>query len=387
MEAAFTALASTVGTGNIIGTGQAIAMGGPGAVFWMWVAAFLGGIVKCAEIWFGQRNGRGAVGTIRSALGKRFSAFYAFLAVLSVLFVGNMAQMNTLVISLGSIKSDDPAFRLTVSFFLLGLLAAALSHGVSTLGKICSYVVPGMTALYLAVSFIILFENREKVMPCFSLIVSSAMKPGAVLGAFGGMTARKAILWGFRRGVFSNEAGLGTAGTIHSLVHSERPERHARWGLWEVGVDTLLLCSISSLTLLCSGVAIPYGCLPGAELWFRVFSSSPAKISPALVLGLCLFFFGLSTVLGCYVPGSLCAMSIGIGEQFFCPLYLACAAFGCFLPTDRIWLMSDLINVLMAVPNLLSMISLAPFFAGGCEHSKNNPEKSGIALAHGQRMV
>lgn len=372
MEAASTALAATVGTGNIIGTGQAIAMGGPGAVFWMWVAALLGCAVKCAEIWFGQINGRGAVGTIRTALGKVFSSFYAFLAVLSVLFVGNMAQMNTLVISLGSIKSHDPAYRLTLSFFLLLLLAAVLTHGVSNLGKLCSYVVPVMTALYLTASAIILLENRGRLVPCLFQIISSATQPGAVLGAFGGMTTRHAVLWGFRRGVFSNEAGLGTAGTIHSLVHTDRPERHALWGIWEVGVDTLLLCSVSALTLLCSGAVIPYGSLPGAELWLPVFSC-PSHFSQAPVLGLCLFFFGLSTVLGCYVPGSLCAKGIGIGEECFRPIYLVCAAFGCFLPTERIWLMSDLINVLMAVPNLLSMILLAPSFAAGCEHSKNNP--------------
>ena len=170
---------------------------------------------------------------------------------------------------------------------------------------------------------------------------------------------------------------MGTAGTIHSLVRTESPRRHALWGIWEVGADTLLLCTVSALTLLCSGAVIPYGSLPGAELWLRVFSRS-FYLFKTPVISLCLCFFAISTVLGCYVPGSLCARSTGIGEESFRRIYLLCAALGCFLPTDQIWLASDLINVLMASPNLLSMILLAPSFAAGCEQSKNNPVKTGI---------
>ena len=378
LEAVSTTLAATVGTGNIIGTGQAIAMGGPGAVFWMWVAALLGCCVKCAEIWFGQWERRGAVGTIRSALGKQVSSFYASLAVLSTFFVGNMAQMNTVVSSLGLNQSSRPGARFVLSLLLLLFLAFAVYRGVSALGKLCSYVVPVMTAVYLATSALILFENRGCVLYSLRLIFSSALEPGAMLGACGGMNVRNAILWGFRRGVFSNEAGLGTAGTIHSLVDTDQPDRHALSGIWEVTVDTLLLCTVSALTLLCSGALIPYGSLPGGELWLRVFSRSSSFLALVPIFALCLIFFAISTVLGCYVSGTLCAGSIGIGEDSFRRLFLFCAAFGCFLPADLIWLASDLINVLMAAPNLLSMILLAPSFAAGCEQSKNNPEKTGI---------
>ncbi len=377
LEAVSTALAATVGTGNIIGTGQAIAMGGPGAVFWMWVAALLGCFVKCAEIWFGQRDGQGAIGTIRSSLGPRASSFYAFLAVLSTLFVGNMAQMNTVVTSLSINRSSSPGSFLGLSLLLLLFLAFALYRGLSALGKLCSCVVPLMTLLYLAACALILFENRGAVTPSLRLVFTSALRPCALLGGCGGISVRNALLWGFRRGVFSNEAGLGTAGTIHSLVRTESPRFHALLGIWEVGVDTLLLCTVSALTLLCSGAVIPYGSLPGAELWLRVFSSS-FYLFKTPVISLCLCFFAISTVLGCYVPGSLCARSTGIGEESFRRIYLLCAALGCFLPTDQIWLASDLINVLMASPNLLSMILLAPSFAAGCEQSKNNPVKTGI---------
>ena len=378
MQAVSATLAATVGTGNIIGTGQAVAMGGPGAVFWMWVAALLGCCIKCAEIWFGQLEGRGTVGTIRSALGNQVSAVYAFLAVLSTLFVGNMAQMNAVISSLGFDQNSHPGSRFVLSSLLLFFLAAAVYRGVSTLGKLCSYVVPLMTAVYLAASALILFENRGSLLPSLRLIVSASLHPGAMLGACGGMTVRNAVLWGFRRGVFSNEAGLGTAGTIHSLVEAAQPDRHALLGIWEVGVDTLLLCTVSALTLLCSGARIPHGSLPGAEFWLQVFSSASSYRNMAPSFGLCLNIFAISTVLGCYVSGSLCAGSIGIGENSFRLLFLLCAVLGCLLPTNLIWLASDLINVLMATPNLLSMILLAPSFAAGCEQSKNNPEKSGI---------
>ncbi len=387
LQAFSTTLAATVGTGNIIGTGQAIAMGGPGAVFWMWAAGLLGCCVKCAEIWFGQRSGPGAPGMIAAALGSRVSLFYAFIAVLSTLFVGNMTQMNTLVSALCFQPSSSPGSRTVLSLLLLLILAFALYRGVSSLGKLCSYMVPFMTLLYLAASAIILLENRGAVASSLCLIAASAVNPRAVLGGCCGMTVRKALLWGFRRGVFSNEAGLGTAGTIHSLTEADRPDRQALLGIWEVGLDTLLLCTVSALTLLCSGSDIPYGTLPGAELWLQVFSRSPVGRSLAPILRLCLFFFGFSTVLGCFVPGVLCARWNGIGERCFRFLYLFCAALGCFLPTDLIWQSSDLINVLMGAPNLLSLILLAPSFAAGCEQSKNNPEKLESALARGQRKV
>ena len=387
LDAASTTLAATVGTGNIIGTAQAIAMGGPGAVFWMWAAALLGCCVKSAEIWFGQQNNRGAIGTISFALGQGVSRLYAYLAVLSTLFVGNMAQMNTVVSSLAFHSAYGTGCRFGLSLFLLVFLALALYRGISFLGRLCSCVVPFMTFLYLFSSFTVLHGNRGAIPASFRLILDSAIQPSAMLGAWGGVKVKTAILWGFRRGVFSNEAGLGTAGTVHSLVRSDHPERHALWGIWEVGVDTLLLCSISAVTLLGSGISIPYGSLPGAELWFQVFSGADVSFPVLPVFRICLLSFGLSTVLGSYVSGCLCARQAGIGEHRFRLIYLLCAVLGCCLPTDRIWLASDLINVLMSAPNLLSMILLAPNFAAGCEQTKNNREKQESALARRQRKV
>ncbi len=376
VQAAFTTLAATVGTGNIIGTAQAIAMGGPGAIFWMWAAAVLGFSVKSAEIWFGQQRGRGASGTISAALGPGWAGFYCVTAVLSTLSVGNMAQMNTVVLSLSGGAGSSFFDRLPLGLALLLLLSLALIHGVEALGKLCTLLVPCMTLLFLLCASALLLRNREALLPALRSVAAAALQPDAVGGGFLAFGTRNAILWGFRRGVFSNEAGLGTAGTVHALVAGEDPDRQARWAVLEIAVDTLLLCSVSALTLLSSGAAIPYGSMPGAELWVRVFSSAFSSRLPALLLTLCLFSFGFSTVLASYVPGSLCAAQIGLGERTYRPIFLLCAALGSFLPTEFIWLSSDLLNGCMAAPNLLSMLRLAPAFRTGCEQSKNNLEKT-----------
>ena len=159
-QAAATTLAATVGTGNIIGTAQAIAMGGPGAVFWMWAAGILGFFVKCAEIWFGQKNARGAAGTIDAALGKRWADFYALLAVLSTLFVGNMAQMNTVISSVQEVDHLWTPGRMRMSLLLLIFLGLALYCGISSLGKLCTYLVPCMTLLYLLSACFLLLHSR-----------------------------------------------------------------------------------------------------------------------------------------------------------------------------------------------------------------------------------
>lgn len=385
-QAAAATLAATIGTGNIIGTAQAIAMGGPGAVFWMWIAALLGFSVKCAEIWFGQQTG-GAMATITAALGKSFGHFYALLSVLSTLLVGNMAQMNTVISSLTAVAPDRSCLPLVWSIILLLLIAISLFGGIRSLGRICSILVPVMALLFLACSFCIMFSDRENILPCLREILLDAWHPKAAFGASGGLALRSTLLWGFRRGAFSNEAGLGTAGTVHSLVRTADPDKHALWGILEIGVDTLLLCTVSALTLLCSKVQIPFGTLPGAELWFQVCSCSSKPAALTWILSLCLLFFGISTVLGCYVPGTLSAAWIGLDENRYRVLFLLCTVFGCFLPTELIWLSSDWINVLMAVPNLLSMVLLATQWEKDCEQSKNILENRDSSLARRERKV
>lgn len=387
-QAVSTTLAATVGTGNIIGTAQAIAMGGPGAVFWMWVAAILGFSIKSAEIWLGQHEGRGAVGTVQAGLGHIPALFYAFLSAASSLFVGNMAQMNTVLSALSGPASGQTGLpRILLGMTLVCLLTIALNRDLLSVGKLCASLVPFMTLFFLSCCCLIVGQGKSAIIPSLQRIFQDALCPKAVFGALGGFTSRNALVWGLRRGAFSNEAGLGTAGTVHALVQDGNPRRQALCGILEISVDTLLLCTVSALTLLCSGVKIPFGSMPGAELWLHVYACAfPFPLS-SMLLSICIFFFGISTILGCYVPGSICAGRIGISEKPYRIVYILCAVLGCFLPTDIIWRGADLLNVLMACPNLLSMLILCSGQNRECEQEKNNLEKQDSALAPGKRKV
>ena len=391
-EAFATAISGTVGTGNLIGVVSAILTGGPGAVFWMWISAFFGMVTNYSEnllgLYYRKKDSKGnlsggafyyiAYGLKWKWLGYVAAVFCTFAAI-------GMSGVQTNKIS-GTIAETIARFsqgeisnnvKLIVGIVVAVITAVVIIGGIKRIGRVASMLVPFMSLLFIILAVIAICMNIGNIPKAFALIFTKAFNFKAAGGGILGYSFAQVIKKGMARGVFSNEAGLGTAGTIHSLVRTESPRRHALWGIWEVGVDTLLLCTVSALTLLCSGAVIPYGSLPGAELWLRVFSRS-FYLFKTPVISLCLCFFAISTVLGCYVPGSLCARSTGIGEESFRRIYLLCAALGCFLPTDQIWLASDLINVLMASPNLLSMILLAPSFAAGCEQSKNNPVKTGI---------
>lgn len=359
-QAAAASLAASVGIGNIVGTSQAITMGGPGAVFWMWIAAILGFSVKAGEIWFGQAYG-GAAGIIRRALGTLPARFYALLAVLSSLLVGNMAQMNASMDALCHLVPESSMTgRLLLGSALMILATCSIAGGEKALGSICQILVPIMALLYCCCAAIVVFSHVEPLSALFSRIFSEAFRPKAALGAAGGLGLRSAMLWGLRRGTFSHESGLGSAATIHSTVHSDCPRRHALWGIAENSVDTLLLCTVSALVVLGSGAEIPYGTLPGSGLIMNSFSVVFGQGRGSGLLALILLCFGFSTVLGCYIMGSRCAAWIQLKEKSFRCVFLACSALGCLLPVGLIWRAADAVNVLLAVPNLLSLILLAP---------------------------
>jgi AGCS family alanine or glycine:cation symporter len=358
-EAAGTVLAATVGTGNIVGTAQAVAMGGPGAVFWMWAAALLGCAVKAGEIAFGQRFG-GAMGYIRAALGRAGAAFYALLALVSTLLVGNMAQVNASLLSLEELcPLPEGIGRWMLCLTVTALAGLCLCGGVSAVGRICGVFVPGMTGIYVLGALFVLSVHREMILPSLRLIVRDALSARAALGAAAGLSFRRALLWGLRRGAFSNEAGLGSAANIHAFADSVDPAVNARWGVLEVLTDTLLLCTLSALVILCSGIRIPYGSMPGPELSRAAFASALGAEGASLFVALSLAAFGFSTVLGCYVSGQRCAAWLGLGERRFRRLYLLCCFLGGLLPLGLIWRAADAANVLMAAPNLLALLLLA----------------------------
>lgn len=362
-QAASTALAATVGTGNIIGTAQAVAMGGPGAVFWLWTAALLGMTVKYAEILQGLRFRSGAMGYISAVLGRLPAGLYAALAALSALTVGNMAQMNGAVQALcRMLGRDEIVLRLTLGLILTVAVGLSICGGTGRVGKLMERLIPVMTISYLILTAAVLLCFRSLLPGILQLIVSEAFHPRAIRGAAGGVAFRQSILWGLRRGSFSNEAGLGTAANIHAYAGSDQPSLHALWGIFEVFADTLVVCSATALAILCSGVSVPYGILPGAELLQTALSMVLGRNAAGIYVTAALLLFGISTVIGCSVSAKRCVIWLfgERSERVYQSLYLGCALLGCVLPLELIWYMADCLNVLMACPNLLALLLLAP---------------------------
>ena len=366
-QAASTALAATVGTGNIVGTAQAIAMGGPGAVFWLWVAAALGCAVKYAEIYFGMEGAGGATAYIQRALGRRAASVYALLAALSALLVGNMAQMSSTVSAIcGDCPRQGLWLRGALGLLFLLLLYLQTRGGIKRVGRVCAALVPFMSACYVLALSAVLLRFRAAIGPVLEQILHLALHPRAAIGAAGGAALRQTMIWGLRRGAFSNEAGLGTAANIHSGVKSACRGRHALWGPVEVFADTLVLCTLTALTILCSRVPIPYGTLPGPELLGAALARVFGKGAAGLFLAASLVLFGWSTVLGCFVSGGVCALWLGggKGERLYRTLCCLGVLLGSVLPVELIWQTADTLNALMAAPNLLALLFLAPELRG-----------------------
>lgn len=381
LQAASTALASTLGTGNIIGTAQAIAMGGMGAVFWLWIAALLGMVIKYAEILlalrFQIRDGRGNLAGgpmyyIEKGLGRRFrplGIFYAFFAALSVLSMGNMAQMNGAVASItGAVAEFRPLdagseFRLRL-FLGLALSASAgiiLAGDAKRVGKVTTFLVPLMSGAFLLLTLLVIICHAEKLPGVLGGIVREAFLPRSALGAAGGLGLREALHWGVRRGAFSNEAGLGSAAIAHGSARAGLAPEHALWGIFEVFADTILLCTLTALAILCSGVPIPYGSAPGPELLRSAFAGVFGGKSAALFMAMSLFLFGFSTVLGCSVYGLRCAEYLfgGKGGNVFRLLFPVCALLGSVMSTGAVWAAADTVNAIMALPNFIALFALS----------------------------
>ena len=358
-QAVGAALAATVGTGNIVGTAQAIAMGGPGAVFWMWAAALLGMPVKAAEIMIGQRMG-GAMAYIRRALGLIPAWIYGLLALGNVLILGNMAQVNAAAsLFRNPFEKGGILPGFLVSLMLTTLIMLSLRKGISGVSTFCVRIVFAMAGLYMATCTFALTLHARQILPAFRLILRCALQPKAIGGAAAGLFARNACIWGLKRGAFSNESGLGTAANIHAYTAEADPTRNALFGVMEVFVDTILLCTLSAIVILSAGISIPYGSLPGSELMLQALAASFGDGTARWLLGLCLGSFALSTILGSYIVGHRCAASLGIEEAFYRSVFMICTALGPILPLRLIWKSADLVNVLMALPNMLALLLLA----------------------------
>lgn len=375
-QALCTALAATVGTGNLAGVAGAMAIGGPGAIFWMWLCALLGMVTKLAEATLAVRyrvRERGEVlggpmYTIRGGMGRRWgwlASVYSFFGVIAAFGVGNATQINAVITG---INDCITAFGGTVSRqgdLLMGLVLAGavlvlLLGGARRIGAAAERLVPFAAAAYLLLGSLVLVCRAEAVPAAFGAIIQGAFSPGAVSGGMIG-SVMTTMRIGVSRGVFTNEAGMGTAGIAHGSAAVDHPVEQGLMGIIEVFLDTIVICTMTALVILCSGITIPYGTDVGVSLTIDAFSGVLGPWVRVLIAGaLCLFAF--ATILGWGLYGARCAQYL-FGRPLwgrFALLQAATVILSSVLKTETVWLMAEIVNGLMAIPNLISLAVLTP---------------------------
>lgn len=377
VQAASTALASTLGTGNIVGTAQAIAMGGPGAVFWMWAAALLGMAVKFAEIGLSvatrRRDGAGYSGGPMyyiGSLGEKFrplALMYALLAALSAFGIGNLSQISSAAGAVAGAAEkiapelDPRRLRLWLGVILTLTAWLILRGGAAGVGRAAERLVPSMAGLFLLLSLFVLCCHAQALPAALRAIVTGAFSPRTAVSGIGGFGTAQAIQWGLRRGAFSNEAGLGSSAIAHGSAAARSPGEQGLWGIFEVFADTIVICTATALTILCSGVDIPWGSSPGAELLLSAWETCIPAAPAACFMALSLLLFAFTSVLGWALYGTQCVRFLW-GEKAAAP-YRLCFSLaitvGCLVSLRTVWAAADLLNGLMAIPNFIALFALS----------------------------
>ncbi len=375
-EAVSTALASTVGTGNIAGVTGAIFTGGPGAVFWMWVSAFFGMCTKYAEILLavkyrqvepdGTHHG-GPMYSIERGLGKNFkwlAIVFAVLGGIASFGIGNIAQSSEVS---GSIKTLFGVRPLITGIVLAVIVAVVILGGVKRIGQVTSYMVPFMSAFYILAGIAIILLRITSLPAAFASIISGAFNLKAVGGGVFGYAMMLAIRQGVARGVFSNEAGLGSAPIAHSASSTKEPCEQAVWGIFEVFVDTIVICTITSLAVVMSGVLNTEGGLDAFASKGAAAAQAFNMILPGhiggLVIQVSLLFFSLSTIIGWSYYGERCWAYLTNENKIVSTVYKVIFVLFCIVGATGsgtlMWDISDTLNGLMAIPNLISLLLLS----------------------------
>ena len=375
-QALCTALAGTVGTGNIAGVAGAMAIGGPGAILWMWLAALLGMATKFAEVLlavrYRRRDGRGQwvggpMDYIERGLGPRFrplAALFCLGGMGAALSMGSLTQISVLRTAADTAADAlSPGGRSPAA--LIGLLCAlfvgaVLVGGARRVGAAAERLVPAMSALYLFGTLAVVALNLPRLPGVLQSIVRGAFSPAAVSGGLAGVGMGTALRVGLSRGVFSNEAGLGSSPIAHAAAEGGDPVRQGLCGVVEVFVDTIVLCTLTALCILCSGAPVPYGGEAGAELLVSALGTAFSGPLPAVLTAAGLALFALSSVLSWGLYGARCAGHL-LGEGAVGPfrlLFCGATALGAVVAPGLAWDLADLCNGLMALPNLLAVALL-----------------------------
>ena len=375
-QALCTALAATVGTGNIAGVAGAIALGGPGSIFWMWVCAIFGMITKFAEatlaVHYRKTDGRGGpMYVIEEGLGQKWrwlGSLYCFFGVVAALGVGNATQINAVIGGFRDVagyfgKTGSGAGDLCIGTVAAALMLAVLWGGAQRIGRFAEKLVPFAAVAYLTLCVGALVATADAVPGAISQILSGAFSPRAATGGALG-SAFVALRVGVSRGVFTNEAGMGTAGIAHGAAEVSHPVEQGYMGIMEVFLDTIVICTMTTLVILCSGVEIPYGEDVGVRLTTLAFAETYGSwVCIPISLFLCCFAF--ATVIGWGLYGIRCAEYL-FGKtawKTFAVIQAAVLVVSTLLKTETIWALAETVNGLMAIPNLLALWLLCPTVA------------------------
>ena len=378
-QAVCTALAATVGTGNIAGVAGAIAIGGPGAVFWMWISALLGMCTKFSEVTlavhFREKNAEGdLVGGpmyyIKNGLKKQWhwlAYLFAAFGVLTVFGTGNATQVNTITTAIDSAlynygvisEQNVSTLNLVIGIILAVLIGLILLGGIKRIGQVAEKLVPFMAVIYIILAIGVVILNYRNIPTVFASIFKGTFSPASVTGGAVGsffMSMKK----GVSRGIFSNEAGLGTGSIAHACADTRKPVKQGFFGIFEVFVDTIVICTLTALVILCSGVPVGYGDAAGAELTILGFTSTYGSwVSIFTAIAMCCFAF--STIIGWGLYGTRCVEFL-LGTRAnrpFMILYALVAIVGATMELGLMWNIAETFNGLMVIPNLIAVFLLS----------------------------
>ena len=379
-QAVCTALAGTVGTGNIAGVAGAIAIGGPGAVFWMWCSAVLGMCTKFAEVilavHFRQRNQEGDwVGGpmyyIQNGLGKHWqflAVLYSLSGALTVFGTGNATQVNTIVTAIDSaviqfVHLSDTFIsnmNLIIGILVAMIVAMVLLGGVKRIGSVSEKLVPFMAVFYVVLSIGVVVLNYRHLPYVFTSIFEGAFRPEAFTGGVIG-SLFVSMKKGVSRGIFSNEAGLGTGSIAHACADTHKPVKQGMFGIFEVFADTIVICTLTAMVILCSGTPVAYGQAAGAELTIAGFTSTYGGWA-SLFTAVALCCFAFTTIIGWGLYGSRFAAFLFKTDKIIKPFFVVysfVAILGATLDLGLLWGIADTFNGLMSIPNLIALLLLS----------------------------
>ena len=378
-QAVCTALAGTVGTGNIAGVAGAITIGGPGAVFWMWISALLGMCTKYSEVTlavhFREKNSQGDwVGGpmyyIKNGLSKHWhwlAFLFSLFGVLTVFGTGNATQVNTIVTAIDSLmlnfnlasSGSLSTINLVIGIVIAIAVALILIGGIRRIGKVTETLVPFMALLYILLGLGVVILNIQQIPAVFQSIFEGAFHPAAFTGGMVG-TLFTSMKKGVSRGIFSNEAGLGTGSIAHATADTSQPVKQGLFGIFEVFTDTIVICTLTVLIILCSGINVPYGQAAGAELTIQGFTATYGGwVSIFTAIALCCFAF--STTIGWGLYGSRCIEFL-FGTKTIRPfmiVYSLVAILGATVDLGLLWSIAETFNGLMSIPNLIAVFLLS----------------------------